>query len=418
MSNSSGTTTSNCHFQCRACGTELTWMMADLGTMPLANAYLDGSSINNEKSYPLQVMVCSECHLAQVTTAVPPSDIFSEYSYFSSFSSSWLKHAQNYCNNIQKARTFDADSLIIEVASNDGYLLKNFVEKGIPVLGIEPAKNIATEANKRGIRTISEFLGSASATELTDHYGRADLVIANNVLAHVPDIGDFIDGLSVILKDDGLLTVEFPHLLKLLQHCQFDTIYHEHYSYLSLLTVSSLFRQAGLRIHDVEQLDTHGGSLRIHASHEHQNRSVTPAVTDLHQEEINSGLKAIQTYKDFSLHIQNVKQTLCALIQTIKSNNQRVICYGAAAKGNTLLNFCKLDASHIDYVVDLNPNKQDRLMPGSHIPIVAPDKIKVTQPDYILILPWNLTNEITQQLNYCREWGAKFIIPIPKPEIF
>ncbi len=403
--------------QCRACGGRLIYKMANLGCMALANSYLKSHEISKEETFPLSVSVCESCFLAQVEDVVPPEKIFSEYAYFSSYSSSWLKHVAEYVTDIIEEECIQCSSLVVEVASNDGYLLKNFVSRGIPVLGIEPANNIAEHAQKNGVRTVSSFLCKELAKDLAGKYGKADLLIGNNVLAHVPDIKGFVQGLSILLNGNGLLTMEFPHLLKLLENNQFDTIYHEHYSYLSLLSVTKIFSEVGLCIHDVKELSTHGGSLRVYISHISANRAIGENVRRVIQEETNYGLDSGRIYDEFNRSIEAIKNDLIETLKNLKAEGKSIIAYGAAAKGNTLLNFCKLDEELIDYVVDVSPNKQGLVMPGNHLYINSPCVIKETKPDYILVLPWNLKSEIIEQLKYCRDWGTKFILPIPNIEI-
>ncbi|GAA0366654.1 class I SAM-dependent methyltransferase [Bowmanella denitrificans] len=400
--------------QCRACGGELAYMMANLGVTPLANSYLQEDRLDKESAYPLEVKVCGECYLAQVTTAVDPKIIFSQYDYLSSYSSSWLQHAKQYSLAAVESLGLGKDSLVVEIASNDGYLLGNFVERDIPVVGIEPASNIAELANSKGIRTECIFFGETSAKQLLNKYGKADLMVANNVLAHVPDICDLIAGMSLMLSDDGLLNIEFPHLLSLLQHNQFDTIYHEHYSYLSLTTVDTLFHRFGLRVHHVEALSTHGGSLRVHASKIKRDRVVSNAVLETKEAERTYGLMDANAYVHFHHTIKKIQSQLVQFIVEAKRSGHSLAAYGAAAKGNTLLNYCGLSKDDIDFVVDLNPLKQGKFLPGSHIPILPPEALAEHKPAFILILPWNLKQEITEQLAYCRDWGAKFLVAVPE----
>lgn len=391
--------------------------MADLGTMPPANAYIDSNSLSEERVYPLNVAVCEQCLLAQVTDVIDPSSIFTQYAYLSSFSKSWLEHAKKYVDEIQGQIKLDSTSLVIEAASNDGYLLKNFVDLGIPVLGIEPAKNIAAIANEKGIRTLNCFLNSESGRDIAAEYGKAELLIGNNVLAHVPDIRSFVSGIKQLLKKDGIATFEFPHLLSLIEQSQFDTIYHEHYSYLSLLFLRDMFASLGLKVFDAKRLSTHGGSLRIFVCHDDNHRAVTHSLESLQKLELTFGLDKKQTYDVFKSNIEKIKQELLSIIQNSKKTGLKIAAYGAAAKGNTLLNYCGITRQDIDFVVDKNPEKQNKLLPGSHIPIWGEAALAEYQPDIILILPWNLKDEIIEQLAYCKEWGAQFIVPIPYPEL-
>jgi len=407
------------HPQCRFCKSELNHTFVDLGMSPLSNAYLASSELNKaEKFYPLHAYVCDECFLVQLEEFESPDAIFSDYAYFSSYSDSWLNHAKKYTELMIERFQFNQCSQVIEIASNDGYLLQFFQAQNIPVLGIEPAGNVAQVAIKKGIDTVVKFFGVQTAQELANHGKKADLLLGNNVLAHVPDINDFVAGMQIILKPDGVITMEFPHLLQLMNNNQFDTIYHEHFSYLSLLTVSKIFASHKLTVFDMEELPTHGGSLRIYAKHENNYKlPISHRLLALQQEEKEAGLQQINTYLDFSDKVISTKQKLLTFLIDAKKAGKTIIGYGAAAKGNTLLNYCGIRTDFLDYTCDRSPHKQGKFLPGTHIPIYSPDKIAETKPDYVLILPWNIKDEITQQLAYIREWGGKFVVPIPEVEV-
>jgi SAM-dependent methyltransferase len=371
-----------------------------------------------EPFYPLHVYICDNCFLVQLLEYVSAGDIYSEYAYFSSYSDSWLEHAKTYVNMIIEKLKLGPKSQVIEIASNDGYLLQYFVKGGIPALGIEPAANIAKTANEKGIPTIVKFFGQKTADELVAEGQQADLLLGNNVLAHVPDINDFVKGMKIILGPAGVITMEFQHLLRLMQENQFDTIYHEHFSYLSFITVETIFAKHGLRLFDVEPIPTHGGSLRIYACHsENADRTVSSRVKELKREEMIFGMDRLDTYSTFTEKVKNTKRKLLTLLINLKDKGNSIANYGAAGKGNTLLNYCGIRDDIIDYAVDRNPYKQGKYLPGTRIPIFHPDKIKESQPDYVMIIPWNLKDEIIQQLDYIHDWGGKFIIPIPEPEI-
>ena len=364
--------------------------------------------------YPLHAFVCESCFLVQLEQFETPEHIFRDYAYFSSYSDSWLDHCRRYAESMRAALGLGARSLVIEVASNDGYLLQFFRNAGIPVLGIEPARNIAATAVQKGIPTLNEFFSSALATLLAARGERADLIVANNVMAHVPDLNDFVAGLREALKPDGVLTVEVPHLLRLIQQNQFDTIYHEHFSYFSFATASRVLARHGLEVHDVEQLSTHGGSLRIHASLSGSRHTASPAVNALRAEERDAGLGDSKIYELFSEKVKRTKRALLAFLVEAKSAGKRIAGYGAPAKGNTLLNYCGVRTDFLDYTVDRSPHKQGLLLPGTRIPVFEPARIMATRPDYLLILPWNLKDEICNQMSGIREWGGKFILPIPQ----
>jgi len=402
---------------CRFCHTPLEHVFIDLVNSPASNSFLTHEQLNEpETFYPLKVYTCPNCFLVQVDEYKKSDAIFdSEYVYFSSFSTSWLAHAKRYVEKMTERFGLTTDSQVIEIASNDGYLLQYFVEKNIPVLGIEPTANTAAVAIEKGIPSITRFFGTELARELAEQGTKADLLLGNNVLAHVPDIVDFVAGMKIILKSTGVVTMEFPHLLNLIEKNQFDTIYHEHFSYLSFHTVSQIFESQGLVMFDVDEIPTHGGSLRIYAKHaENDTLAVSPNVIALLQKETNAGLTDIAYYSGFQLKAERVKLDLLSFLIEQKSVGKSVAAYGAAAKGNTLLNFCGVKNDLIDFVVDANPAKQTKFLPASHIPVVSEDVLKAQQPDYVMILPWNLRDEITQQLAYIREWGGQFVVAIPK----
>lgn len=404
---------------CRFCQQPLTHIFVDLGMSPLSNAYLKPEHLSRmEPFYPLRVYVCEKCFLVQLEGFETPEHIFGDYAYFSSYSEIWSKHASEYTNMITGRLGLNADSLVIEIASNDGYLLQYFAEKGIPVLGIEPAANCVKIARERGIPTLIEFFSMGLAKRLSNEGKKADLIIGNNVLAHVPDLNNFVEGLSIILKPSGVITMEFPHLLRLMEEGQFDTIYHEHFSYFSFTTVGRVFAAHGLCIFDVEELSTHGGSLRIYASHKNdKSKQMNQKVEELLRREEEYGIKRLATYGGFSEKVKRTKRDLLELLIRAKNEGNQIVGYGAPAKGNTLLNYCGIRADLIDYTVDRSPHKQGLLLPGTHIPIYPPEKIRETMPDYVLILPWNLKDEIMAQMSDIRRWNAKFIIPIPKVSV-
>lgn len=404
---------------CRFCQTALEHSFADLGMSPPSNSYLKEEQLQDmERFYPLHAYVCSECFLVQLDEFESPEQIFSDYAYFSSFSESWLEHAKNYVEKIISRFGLDASNLAVEIASNDGYLLQFFVQEDVPVLGIEPAKNVAEVAKAKNIPTLTRFFGVQTALELVKQGKKADLLLGNNVLAHVPDINDFVSGMKLLLKERGVITMEFPHLLQLIRHKQFDTIYHEHFSYLSLLAVEKIFNHHGLAIFDVEELPTHGGSLRIYAQHtDSGGQPQHQRVTELRLLEKDSKINEITTYFNFNRSIQQVKYELLAFLIKAKEQGKKIVAYGAAAKGNTLLNYCGIRGEFIDYVVDRSPHKQGLFLPGTHLPILTPEEIFRTKPDYILILPWNLSTEIRDQMSDISEWNGQFIIPIPEVRV-
>ncbi len=405
---------------CRFCGGKLTHQFLDLGTAPPSNAYLSHEDLRKpELHFPLRLLVCHRCWLVQTEDYARAEALFHpEYAYFSSTSTSWLDHAAQYsamiCNRLQLGRK----SFVIEIASNDGYLLKNFVARNIPCLGIEPTDSTADAAEKIGIKVLRKFFSSALARQLSNEGKQADLIIGNNVYAHVPDIKDFTAGLKTALKPGGTITLEFPHLLCLIEHTQFDTIYHEHYSYLSLYTVNHIFEAAGLRIFNAEELPTHGGSLRIYGCHAEDNRRHGSAVTKILAEEKHGGLQNLAIYDAFQQRADKVKNNLLAFLIKKKRHGKKVAAYGAAAKGNTLLNYAGIKPDLISYVCDASPSKQGKFMPGSRIPIHPPEMIRKKRPELVLILPWNISNEIMEQLHYIREWGGCFVAAVPELEIF
>lgn len=405
--------------KCRFCGTSLTYTFCDLGMSPLSNSYLkEEDLLKDEAIYPLHAYVCTECFLVQLEQFEAPAQIFSDYAYFSSYSDSWLKHAENYVQEMIQRFKFTSSNQVIEIASNDGYLLRYFKEKGVPVLGIEPAANVADVAQAAGIPTQIKFFSVQTAKELLKEKKQADLLIGNNVLAHVPDLNDFVAGMKLVLKPQGIITMEFPHLWRLMAEHQFDTIYHEHFSYFSFITVESIFAKHGLSLFDVQELSTHGGSLRIFAKHQEDNsKGVSLTVAELKQREISFGLDKLETYQLFQKNVAQTKESLLKFFIETKKHGKTVVGYGAPAKGNTLLNFCGVGREYIDYTVDRSPYKQGRFLPGTHIAIKEPDEISKTKPDYLLILPWNLKDEIMQQMAYINSWGGKFVIPIPYTRI-
>ncbi|MGZ4723048.1 MAG: methyltransferase domain-containing protein [Ilumatobacteraceae bacterium] len=402
--------------RCRHCDTPLESTLCDLGMSPLANSYLRDEDLDRaEKFYPLHAFVCSECLLVQLAEFESPEYIFSDYAYFSSFSQSWLEHAHTYVDSVVARFALGPQHQVVEIASNDGYLLQYFVALGIPVLGIEPAANVAVAAREKGIETLVEFFGTDIALEMVASGRQADLIIGNNVLAHVPALNDFVEGLSILLAPQGRITMEFPHLLQLMQHNQFDTIYHEHFSYFSFLTVSKVFARHGLRLFDVDQVPTHGGSLRIYGCHtDDATRPQSGRVALLEADERAAGLDHLAGYSAFPEQVRRTKRALLRFLIDARDANKSVVAYGAPAKGNTLLNYCGVKTDLVDYTVDRSPHKQNHFLPGTHLPIYAPERIAETKPDYVLILPWNLKDEIMSEMTHVREWGGKFVVPIPE----
>ncbi len=406
--------------RCRFCDKQLEHLFADLGVSPLANAYLTKEQIHQmEPFFPLRAYVCEGCFLVQLPVFQSAEEIFSEYAYFSSYSDSWLQHAKQYTESMIERFGFCIKSQVIEIASNDGYLLRYFLEKGYPVLGIEPAKNVAEAAIDAGISTIVNFFGVQTAEELALEGKYADLLIGNNVLAHVPDINDFIKGMKTILKPQGVITMEFPHLMKLIEENQFDTIYHEHFSYFSFTTVKRIFFHHGLKIFDVDELQTHGGSLRIYACHlEDQSKITSESVENLLKREEVDGFKDLKLYLTFNEKVKATKRSILSFMNKSKKEGKSIVGYGAPAKGNTLLNYCGIRQDYIDYTVDRSPHKQGYFLPGTHIPIYHPDIIKKTKPDFVIIFPWNIKDEIMKQMADIQEWNGRFVTLISDVRIY
>jgi SAM-dependent methyltransferase len=404
---------------CLSCGAELRHTFVDLGMSPLCESYVPREKLNDmEPFYPLHVYVCDRCFLVQLQEYVSPAEIFTEYAYFSSYADSWVEHMRRYADMITGRLGLGPGSLVVEVASNDGYLLQHFVRKGIPVLGIEPAANVARVAIEKGIPTLIKFFGEETARELRAEGIQADLVCGANVLAQVPRPNDFVKGLEVLLKPGGVVTIEFPHLMRLMQESQFDTIYHEHFSYFSFLSAEKIFAAQGLTLFDVEELPTHGGSLRVYARHAGDaTKPVSERAQELRRREIEAGLLRIETYARFGEQVKETKRKLLEFLIGAKRSGKTVAGYGAPGKGNTLLNYCGVRTDFIDFTVDRSPYKQGKFLPGTHIPIHPPDRIREKKPDYVLILPWNFKDEIVQQMACIREWGGKFVVPIPEVRV-
>lgn len=405
---------------CRHCFKELEKPFLDLGFAPPSNEYLSHNQLKSpEITYPLKIYACQNCWLVQTEDYTSSEELFkSDYAYFSSTSKSWLRHAEDYCNFIIPFLSLNKDSSIFEIASNDGYLLKNFINKGIPCFGIEPTKNTAEAAELLGIKVIKDFFSHKLAMKLSEKGEKADLIIGNNVYAHVPDINDFTLGMSKLLKKEGTITLEFPHLMQLMKHSQFDTIYHEHFSYLSLIAVKNIFLKSKLRIYKVEEIKTHGGSLRIFGCHQNSNIKDQDCVNNLIKKELNFGLGKIETFSSFQKKVDLIKNNFLSFLIEKKNIGKKVIAYGAAAKGCTLINYSGLKSDLIDYICDAAKSKQNKYMPGSHIPILSPKQILIDKPDFVIIFPWNISTEIINQLEYIREWGGKFVIAIPELKIF
>jgi SAM-dependent methyltransferase len=403
---------------CRLCGAALTHTFVDLGMSPLCESYVAAERLDEpETFYPLHVRVCGSCLLVQLPAYVPGEQIFSDYAYFSSYSDSWVAHAKRYAESMISRLGLGPGGLVTEVASNDGYLLRHFLARQVPVLGVEPAANVAAAARALGIPTEVRFLTAEAGREIARSQGRADLVVANNVLAHVPDITGFAAGLRALVKDDGLVTLEFPHLLRLIEGRQYDTIYHEHFSYLSLLTSSRALATAGLRVVDVEELPTHGGSLRVYArpcEAAQEPSAQVKAVLDLEE---SAGLHTLSGHQGFASAVLRIKTDLLGFLLGAASDGRTAVGYGAPGKGNTLLNHCGIRSDLLGYTVDRSPAKQGKFLPGTHIPIYPPDRLALTRPDYVLVLPWNLREEISRQLDYVRSWGGRLVVPIPALEI-
>jgi 2-polyprenyl-3-methyl-5-hydroxy-6-metoxy-1,4-benzoquinol methylase len=403
---------------CRLCGKPLTETFVDLGMSPLCESYVPAHALDGpETFYPLHVRICSACLLVQLPAYVAGEDIFSDYAYFSSYSDSWVAHAKRYADEMVGRLALGPGSLVAEVASNDGYLLQHFVAAGIPVVGVEPAGNIAEVARGKGIRTEVEFLGAQTGARVAAKYGRADLVAGNNVYAHVPDIRDFTAGLAELVKPSGLVTLEFPHLLRLIERNQYDTIYHEHYQYLTLLTASRALATAGLTVVDVDELGTHGGSLRVHARPAGAAGEPAANVKTVLAAEEAAGLHTLEGHAGFAESVYGIKRDLVSFLLAARAEGRTVVGYGAPGKGNTLLNHCGIRSDLMSYTVDRSPHKQGWFLPGTHIPIHHPDRIAADRPDYVLVLPWNLRTEISEQLSYIREWGGRLVFPIPTLEV-
>jgi C-methyltransferase C-terminal domain/Putative zinc binding domain/Methyltransferase domain len=405
-------------YTCRLCDAPVTRTFVDLGMSPLCESYVPEEKLDSaEAFYPLHVRICDSCLLVQLPAYVPGEDIFSDYAYFSSYSDSWVAHARRYAEAMIDRLSLDSASLVTEVASNDGYLLQHFHAAGIPVLGVEPAANVAAAARARGLRTEVEFLGPETGKQIAGRLGRADLVAANNVFAHVPDIRGFAIGLRALVKDSGTVTLEFPHLLRLIERRQYDTIYHEHFSYLSLLTSSRALGVAGLRVVDVDELDTHGGSLRVYARPVESAGEPSTRVKAVLDAEEAAGLHTVAGHAGFAREVMKIKSDLLGFLLTASAEGHSVAGYGAPGKGNTLLNHCGIRSDLLAYTVDRSPVKQGKFLPGTHIPIYAPDRLAETKPDYIVVLPWNLRTEITEQLEYVRQWGGRLVFPIPELDV-
>ena len=404
---------------CRSCGADLDQVFLDLGASPLSNRFLQAEELHRmEPTYPLTVRVCTRCWLVQLPVLVDPEIIFQDYPYFSSYSDSWLKHSEAYVEGISIRLGLGSSHRVIEIASNDGYLLQYFQARGVPVLGVEPAANVAAVAEQKGIPTRVRFFGTTTAKEMLQEGLTADLLLGNNVLAHVPDLNDFLAGMKMVLKPAGVITMEFPHLMKLVEGSQFDTIYHEHFSYLSLLAVEAALLRHGLVLFDVDELPVHGGSLRIYACHrENLARPVGPAVEALRMKEIAAGYGSLEIYTRFTGQVEEVKRALLSFLIQVKRDGKRIVGYGAPAKGNTLLNYCGIRSDFLDFTVDRSEHKQGRFLPGTRVPILHPDAIRESKPDFVLILPWNLADEIRGQLGFIREWGGRFVVPIPKVQV-
>jgi SAM-dependent methyltransferase len=404
---------------CRFCATTLSYTLVDLGMSPLCESYVSVEKANQmEPFYPLHVYVCDSCYLAQLEQYVSAEEIFTEYAYFSSYSDSWLEHAKRYTDMIVGRFALGGRSLVMELASNDGYLLQYFVQKGIKAIGVEPAANVAAVAEKKGVPTVVKFFGRETARELAAQHGQVDLLIGNNVLAQVPDLNDFVGGMKIVLKPGGVITLEFPHLMRLMHENQFDTIYHEHFSYFSFITAEKIFARHELALFDVEELPTHGGSLRIYGRHAGDgSKPIGNRVVEMRKRELDAGFSRMETYSRFGEQVKETKRKLLEFLINARREGKSVVGYGAPGKGNTLLNYCGIRTDFIDYTVDRNPYKQGKLLPGTHIPILHPDKISETKPDYLLILPWNFKDEIMAQMAGIRKWGGKFVVPIPEVRV-
>jgi SAM-dependent methyltransferase len=405
---------------CRFCGSVLQHTFVDLGMSPLCETFLERSQLNEmEPFYPLHVYVCDRCFLVQLEEYVAPEGIFGhDYPYYSSYSDSWLRHAETYAQKMVDELRLGPDNRVVELGSNDGYLLQFFVQRGVPVLGVEPAANVAEDAERRGVPTRVLFFGEDAARSLREEGVVADLIVGNNVLAQVPDLNGFVEGMRILLADTGTITIEFPHLMRLVEGNQFDTIYHEHFSYFSFVAAQRIFAGHGLRIFDVEELSSHGGSLRIYAAHEAQDRPLSDRAAELHRREESAGLLEIDYYSSFAPRVEETKRKLLRFLIDAKDRGKTVAGYGAPGKGNTLLNYCGIREDLLEFTVDRNPHKHGRFLPGTHIPIHAPERIAETRPDYVLILPWNLKDEIIRQMGEVRSWGGRFLVPIPEVKVF
>lgn len=404
---------------CRFCRAPLVTSFVDLGLSPLSNGLVPAEqAFKPDIFYPLHTYICDRCLLVQLEEFESPAAIFSDYLYFSSYSSSWLRHATAFCDAIIPRLGLGSGSFVMELASNDGYLLRNIVARGIRCLGIEPAANVAAVAIQQGVPTDVMFFGAESARRITRQHGRADLIVANNVLAHVPDINDFTAGIAIALQPGGTVSIEFPHLLRLIENVQFDTIYHEHYSYLSLAFIDRLFATHGLAVWDVEELPTHGGSLRILGRHAADPRGTTPSVEAVREAERRAGMHEVSAYQRFTPRVLAVKRDILRFLLDAQAEGKTVAAYGAAAKGNTLLNYCGIRGDLVEFVADLNPHKQGRFLPGSRISVMPPERIAERKPDYVLVLPWNLRDEIAEQLAFIREWNGRFVTAIPSLQVF
>ncbi len=410
----------NENYTCRFCNSKNIYSMVNLGMSPLCESYLNVEQVNREEPfYPLHVYVCGECFLVQLEEFVPREEIFTEYAYFSSYAHSWVEHAKRYTDMAIERFGLTSRNFVVELASNDGYLLQHFVARGIPSLGIEPAANVAKAAVEKGVPTKVIFFDEKTARQLVDTGKKPDLIIGNNVLAQVPDLNSFVQGMKIYLNQGGVVTMEFPHLLNLMNENQFDTIYHEHFCYFSLFAVEKIFSANGLKIFDVEEITTHGGSLRIFAAHaEDKSKTLTQRLTDLRQRELVAGLNTLEAYNSFAEQVRETKRKILQFLIQAKREGKKVIGYGAPGKGNTLLNYCGVRTDFIDFTVDRNPYKHEKFLPGTHIPIYSPEKVRDARPDYLFILPWNFKDEIIEQNAFIRDWGGKFVVPIPEIRVY
>jgi hypothetical protein len=412
--------TQSAQSRCRFCDAALNHTFVDLGMSPLCESYVSAEHLNEmEAFYPLHVFVCERCFLVQLDEFVSPQHIFSEYAYFSSYADSWVAHARQYAELMTERFELTSESRVVEVASNDGYLLQHFMAKGIPSVGIEPAGNVATAAEKKGVSTIVEFFGVALANKLAAEGQQADVIAANNVLAQVPDLNDFVAGFKILLRVGGVLTIEFPHLMRLMEENQFDTIYHEHFSYFSFIASTRILAAHGLRVFDVDEIPTHGGSLRLYCCHDDDDsKPTTPATKDLQRREVAAGFTSLDHYLNFTQQVMETKRKILMFLIRAREEGKSVAGYGAPGKGNTLLNYCGIRTDFLEYTVDRNPYKHGKFLPGTRIPIFGPEKIRETKPDYVFILPWNFRDEIMEQCSYIKEWGGRFVVPIPEVRVF